>query len=104
MYYFREVIGGQWKALKNSEQEVESIIRLTTRKGLKVLAIVKDEIVKSGTQVTPAETLVMFQKAAPTYQDLAVDRIRHIEWKRNHPDVPKAAPEAAQQTTEAASK
>lgn len=99
MYYVREVVDGTWKTFKLSEDEVSKLQRVTAKRVMKAIATVKDEIAKAATgetpiTFTPAETLVIVQKVAPSYEDTVHDWIRKQTWKGAVPAT-AAAPAAA---------
>lgn len=96
MFYVREVVDGQWKTFKLSDVEVDKLQRATAKRVMKAILTVKDEIAKAATgekpiTFTPAETLVIVQKVAPSYEDTVHDWIRKQTWKGAAP-APAAAP------------
>lgn len=93
MQYFRECVKGEWKTLILSPEEVEKVQRATAKRVIKVIKLVKEEAAaeaakEGGAQLTPAEILVLVQKVAPTYMDVAHDLIRK---RLTPPPAPKPA-------------
>lgn len=100
MFFFRETVDNVWKTLKLSDVEVDKLQRVTIKRGAKSILTVKDEIAKLGITLTPAETLVLIQKVAPTYDDTVHDWLRKMSWKPAVlPNTPAPAPVPAEAPT-----
>lgn len=98
--YFRECIDGAWVDVRLSDEELNKLRRATVRSSAKCLKLVKEEVAALASEaepitVSPAESMVMLQKIAPTYTDVVSDYIRNKVWVKNHPEAAAKKPEAA---------
>src|ERR1035437_3281778 len=98
--YFRECVDSAWVDVRLSDEELNKLRRATVRSTAKCLKLVREEITALSsdpepTTISPAESMVMLQKIAPTYTDVVSDYIRNKVWVKNHPQDTAKKPEAA---------